>query len=225
MANVGNTLHVKLAWNHQYRIISSKLPPINFFEGKVDPELSDAVFAIESMTNPRLLEEVGNLSLVLPEDRIFGPGASPVMAAFTHPSIGRFTDGSYGAYYAAKTLKTAHAETKHSRAGFMRCTNEDPGVLTMRTYIGEVRKSMIDARSCEHEKLRDPNDWVPGQVFGRQMRDQREWGIVYRSARDPDGECIAALRPPAVSIPRQGPHFGYHWDGHEIREVFALTAS
>ena len=38
-------------WQHQYRIVSSEYPPINFFESLVDPELMDALFHVESLTN------------------------------------------------------------------------------------------------------------------------------------------------------------------------------
>jgi hypothetical protein len=49
-----------------------------------DPDDLDAIFAVESLTNPRLRDDVGNLRLVPLEDRISGPGSSIIMAAFTH---------------------------------------------------------------------------------------------------------------------------------------------
>ena len=52
------------------------------------------------------------------------------------------------------------------------------------------------------------------------MRNENAWGIVYRSIRNPGGECIAALRPPAVTIPRQGPHLAYVWNGSAITGVY-----
>ena len=70
------------------------------FEAVADPADLEAVFQIEAMTNDRLREEAGDLALVPPEDRIAGPGTSPIMAAFTHlsPEGDRFTDGSYGVF-------------------------------------------------------------------------------------------------------------------------------
>jgi hypothetical protein len=52
------------------------------------------------MTNPRLREEAGNLTLVPLEDRVSGPGTTPIMAAFTHlnPEGSRFSGGSFGVY-------------------------------------------------------------------------------------------------------------------------------
>lgn len=210
---------VELEWPRQYRLVPSKYPPIALFEGCVDAELLDELFAIEALTNDRLLEEAGVLSLVRPEDRIVGPGSSPVMAAFTHPSEGRFTDSHFGAYYAANSLDTAFAETRHSRARFMRYTREEPGEIDMRAYIGEICKPMLDVRGPEFSDLHDPDDWGHGQQFARNASRNGDWGIVYNSVRKAGGECIAALRPPAVSIPRQGPHYSYVWDGNEITNI------
>ena len=42
----------------------------------------DAVMAIESLTNPRLRDEMGALSLVPADRRVSGPGTTPIMAAF-----------------------------------------------------------------------------------------------------------------------------------------------
>jgi len=217
---------VELDWPKQYRIISSEYPPINFFERLVEPELMEELFYIESLTNDRLRDEVGDIALVSSNDRVTGPGSSPLMAAFTHISSAcpsRFSDGSYGVYYAANSLDTAIEETKYHRACFLSCTNEDAGEIAMRVYIGKVVKHMHDIRNGDYEDLHDSDDWTPGQKFGREMKAINSWGIVYRSVRDPGGECIAALRPPAVSIPRQGPHLSYVWDGSCISNVYKKT--
>ncbi len=217
---------VELDWEHQYRIIPSEFPPINFFEELVDPELMDDLYYIESLTNDRLRDEAGDISLVPAEDRVSGPGSSPVMAAFTHVSPNsptRFSDGTYGVYYASKTFKTAMEETKYHRARFLSYTNEEPGEIDMRTYIGEVVKPMHDVRGKGFEHLHEPDDWTQSQDFGKTMRDSESWGIVYNSVRHKDGQCIAALRPPAVTIPRQGPHLSYVWDGAIISNVYEKT--
>ncbi len=78
---------------------------------------------------------------------------------------------------------------------------------------------MLDVRGAAFSDLHDPDDWSHGQEFARDAVKDGDWGIVYPSVRRPGGECIAALRPPAVSIPRQGPHFGYEWNGRDIAHV------
>lgn len=211
----------ELDWEHQYRIVSSEFPPINFFETLVEPGLMEELFYLEGLTNDRLRDEAGAIALVDPEDRVSGPGSSPVMAAFTHCGLeNRFSDGRFGVYYAAKSLRTAIEETKFHRARFLAYTREDAGEIAMRVYVGEVAKPLHDVRGPEYGHLHDPDDWRPSQAFGLEMRAARSWGLVYRSVRDPGGECIAAFRPPAVTLPRQGPHLSYVWDGTRIVRVY-----
>ena len=102
----------EVRWTPCYRIIPSRFPPISLFEAVADPADLEAVYAIEAMTNDRLRDEAGELSLVPPEDRVSGPGTSAIMAAFTHlnPVGDRFTDGSYGVFYAGLTLATIRGQ-------------------------------------------------------------------------------------------------------------------
>lgn len=212
-------------WRHQYRIVSSEYPPINFFESLVDPDLMDALLYVESLTNDRLREEVGEITLIAAEDRVTGPGSTPVMSAFTHVGVAsRFTDGGYGIYYASDSLSTAIAETRYHRERFLADTDEEPGELDVRAYVGEIAKPLHDIR-IGFDELQHPDigQYPTAQAFGRRLKDLASWGIVYRSVRAPGGECIAALRPPAVSIPRQGPHLSYVWDGTRITRVYEKT--
>jgi len=223
---VGRPPITKLDWPDQYRIIPSEYPPINFFEQLVDPELMDELYYIESLTNDRLRDEVGDIALVPVEDRITGPGASPVMAAFTHVSLdcpSRFSNGSYGIYYASNRLETAIEETKYHRARFLAYTCEDAGEVSMRVYIGKVIKPMHDVRGDDYQHVHNPDDWSPSQIVGQEIKTINSWGIVYRSVRDAGGECIAALRPPAITIPQQGAHLSYVWDGNRISDVYRKT--
>lgn len=211
---------IDVDWKNQYRIISSKFPPIDFFEGLADPILMNEVFAIEALTNDRLRDEVGDITLVRTADRVSGPGSTPVMAAFTHVGFeSRFSDGSFGVYYAAETMETAVAETKYHRELFLRYTSEDPGEVDMRVYIGQVEQPLHDICSSDYDYLHDPDNWNPSQAFGLEMKAVNSWGLFYRSVRNPGGLCIAALRPPAVSFPVQGPHLAYIWNGKDITEV------
>lgn len=212
-------------WPHQYRIVASEYPPINFFESLVDADLMDALFYVEGLTNDRLRHEAGEIALVAAEDRVCGPGSSPLMAAFTHTGVAsRFTDGSYGVYYASDSMQTAIAETRFHRERFLACTDEEPGEIDMRAYIGEIVRPLHDIRDG-YAELHDPaiDSYPVPQAFGRALREHGAWGIVYRSVRDSGGQCIAALRPPAVSIPRQGAHLSYVWDGECITRVYEKT--
>jgi len=212
---------VSLRWQKVYRIIPTKFPPIDFFECLVAPEQMEAAWYLESLTNDRLRDATGDITLVSSDDRLSGPGASVVMAAFTHignPS--RFSDGGYGVYYAARSLETAVRETSFHRARFLAATGEAPGEIGMRAYVGKPKEPLKDLRVPRFKHLHDPNDYSKSQAFGKAHRDQGDWGFVYRSVRHEGGECIAAFRPRAVSIPVAGPALAYVWDGKRIARVY-----
>ena len=204
----------------QFRIIPSVYPPINFFEDLVNPAEMETLWEIESLTNERLRQEAGDIFLVSKEDRVSGPGSSVIMAAFTHLSKPtRFSDGSYGVYYAGFSQETTIRETIHHRETFLRATDEEPAEITMRLYEGKIQRKLHDIRGKAFIGLHDPTSYFESQEFGRQLRDKNSWGLVYNSVRHHGGTCIAAFRPLAISIPKQISHLKYIWNGEKISEV------
>ncbi len=200
-------------WSNAYRIINSAFPPISVFEDTLNPDDLDIAFALESLTNDRLRDQAGVLNRVRPEDRLCGEGSTPIMAAFTHIGrASRFTDGSYGVYYCASSVEAAIAETCFHQAQFWRATQEASIEITLRTYINKVLQPMIDVR--DDPRLHQPSaaSYGAAQAFARPHREALAWGLLYNSVRLNGHECVAAFRPPALSIPVQGPHFRYVWD-------------
>lgn len=201
-------------WEKLHRLIPSHFPPIDLFENVADPADLDIVWALESATNDRLLEEAGDLSLVPKAERISGPGTSPVMAAFTHIAVAtRFSDGvGYGVYYGAKDLNTAFAETIYHREKFLSATNEPDTELTMRCYINKIALPLHDIRGDEFESMYS-EDYSAAQQFAKEMRANGSNGLLYKSVRDKGGECVAAFKPKTVTIPVQSAHYKYVWSG------------
>ena len=70
------------AWDAAFRMINSAFPPITLFEDVLNPADLEMAYALEAMTNDRLLDQCGVLRRVPVEDRVSGPGSTPVMAAF-----------------------------------------------------------------------------------------------------------------------------------------------
>jgi hypothetical protein len=211
-------------WQPCYRIIPSRFPPIGLFEAVADPADLEAVFRIEAMTNDRLREEVGELTLVPAEDRVAGPGSSPIMAAFTHlnPAGDRFTDGSYGVFYASLTIETAIAETTHHRTRFLEATEEPAQEIDMRVYAVDLDADLHDIRAMRdsHPGYYHPTSYAMSQELGRALRDAGSDGVVYRSVRDEAGECAAVFRPRLLSNCRQERHLCYVWDGRVISTIY-----
>jgi len=214
---------VRIQWRPCWRIIPSRYPPIGLFERVASPEDLDAVIEIESMTNPRMRQEAGELHLVPEEDRVTGPGAGYIMAAFTHlnPQGSRFSDGTWGVWYAGADLDTAIAETRHHREAFLRATSEPPMALDMRVLVADLDAEMHDIRGWRDARpdIYDPRDYAASQAFARSLRQSGSWGIVYMSLRHPQGECAAVFRPPALANCRQERHLRYIWDGTAITDI------
>ena len=207
-----------------WRIVPSRFPPIQLFERVADPADLQALAAVESLTNPRLRQEIGELSLVPPEDRVSGPGTSAIMAAFTHlnPEGSRFSDGSFGVFYAAADMETAIAETKYHRERFLRATNQGRMEIDMRVYLTNLDAHLHDirARQADHALVYHNDNYAAGQQLARTLRGAGSGGIAYSSVRRPEGECVAVFRPRLLSKCRQGAHLCYAWDGSRIATVY-----
>ncbi|WP_197911652.1 RES family NAD+ phosphorylase [Kineobactrum salinum] len=210
-------------WARGVRIIPSIYPPIGLFDEVADPADLEAVFAVEQLTNPRLREEVGTLALVPREDRISGPGTTPIMAAFTHPNRegSRFSPGGYGVYYVADGVETAIAETRYHRERLLRYQDIGPQRLQMRAYVGAVEAEWVDLRGLrgEYPELYARDSYAASQPFGQGCRDERAWGIAYHSVRHDEGQCLGVFRPAACRPVRQSSHYEYCYDGQRISHV------
>jgi len=211
-------------WKPCWRIIPSRFPPIQLFEAVADPYDLEAVFEVEAMTNDRLRDEVGELQLVPPQDRISGPGTSTIMTAFTHlnPDGSRFSDGTWGTYYAGIDLDTAIAETRYHRTAFLKATNEASMELDMRVLVTDLDGKLHDIRSQQDKRpeLYNPDAYGASQGFARALRDNHSNGILYNSVRHHPGQCIAIFRPSLLSNCRQERHLCYVWNGDEISGVY-----
>ena len=120
----------RVRWSRTYRIIPSRYPPVQLFERIGDSEDWEALAEVESLTNDRIRQEIGEISLVPQGERVSGAGASWVMAPFTHlghPT--RFSDGTHGVYYCARHANTKHAATPKISL-IPEATASAPGKLT-----------------------------------------------------------------------------------------------
>lgn len=220
-------IETQISWTPCFRIIPSRFPPVALFEKVTDPADLAAVFQLESMTNPRIRDEVGALELIPPDERVSGPGASFVMAAFTHvnPLGSRFSDGSYGVYYAAFDLDTAIAETIYHQVKHLTYTREPPQDLDMRVLMADLNAKLVDLHGAGQEDILHPLNYGPAQTFAIEVRSSGHDGLVYPSVRKNGGDCAAAFRPKCISNCRQSKHLSYPWDGVTIRQELITEKS
>lgn len=220
----------RVRWRPSWRLVPSRFPPVSVFDRVANTEDLEIIQEIEGITNDRLRQEIGKLSLVPEKDRVYGPGTTPIMAAFTHlnPHGSRFSDGTYGVYYAAKSIHTAVEETKFQSTRFLAATKEPPIEVDMRSYASDIDKSLHDIRhrqnSMKDMYSPDPANYGPAQTFARNLRNDNSHGIVYSSVRHAGGECIAIFRPKVLKPVVQGEHYCYVWDGKQISDVYIKKA-
>lgn len=212
-------------WPRYCRLVSSAYPPIDVFEDIAPPEdwwlLSSGI----GKSNPRIADTVGKLDMIPPHRRIRGPGASYVMAPFTHCSphhAGRFHDGHFGAFYAAREFETAVAETVFHTQRFLRATQEAPGwIATKCELVGRIAAKLVDLRTPGAQPWLDPDpqNYPASQRFAQEIRAAGAEGIVYPSVRHHGGECFAAFWPDVMQIPEPGRYLDYFYNGSRIEYI------
>ncbi len=194
MSEPAQTSRARIQWRQAVRIIRSLYPPIDLFEDIADPADWPLLIAAEMKTNPRLMDSIGNIALVPRSRRVSGPGASYLMAPFTHVSTdrpSRFSDGRYGVLYAGKTFETALFETMHHHARFMTATAQPPGWTSQfREILLDIDASLHDLRGLERtDAVLAADDYTASQAFGLGLRALGSDGIVYPSVRHQGGQC------------------------------------
>lgn len=213
----------RVLWRPSYRLIRARLPRIDIFESIASPDDLPAVLAVEALTNPRLREAIGPIAAIPVNERAVGPGAAFIMAPFAYPSRARFSDGIFGAYYAARDLETAIAEVSFHRAYFAAQTPTPPMDFDERIIEADVDGVLTNLRRIPREDAifdPDPERYAVGQAFARKARAAGSGGLAYRSVRRRDGECVALFTPREVRHARTTGYIGLRWDGHTIVDAF-----
>jgi hypothetical protein len=215
------------AWTPCYRIIASEYAHENLFDRITDDlayakqeEEADALREIADLTNAHVLAEMGRIELVLPQDRIYGPGAGLIMAAFAYPTAAsRFSDGSAGTYYAGQSIVTAIAETRYHADHYLR--GSGPCVTEKTVIEADLDGTFLDVRRPRPAPagIYDQADYRAGQALGAVVRQMLGFGILYDSVRDRGGACVAVTRPPVLRQATAVQTLQYAWDGSKVTEV------
>jgi RES domain len=209
-------------WETAVRIIRSIHPPIDLFEDIADPADWPLLISAEQKTNPRLMENIGNLELVPEGRRVSGHGSTYLMAPFCHVSPdrkSRFSDGSFGVLYAGNVFEVALLETIYHHQRFMTRTREAPGWTSQfREIVMNIDARLHDLRKPDADQLQalDPNSYAFSQALAARLRAAGSDGLVYPSARQKSRECVALFYADLATNAVQGRHLDYHWDGTKV---------
>jgi hypothetical protein len=220
----------QIRWPKAWRIIASRFPPIDLFERvSENADVRNALIALEQATNPRVRDDIGDISLVPPERRVSGPNATWVMAPFTHVNRkgSRFSNGTYGIYYAAERRETATRETAYHFGRFASDSHDPPRREDMRVLVGAIDHAFDEVDSlpeAHRNAVLDENSYTASQDFALRRRNNESDGLSYPSVRHKGGRCIAAFWPDVVGIPIQERHLQYEWDGQRVARVFDFSS-
>jgi hypothetical protein len=220
---------VSLGETHGYRLINSKFPPIDIFEQVISAEDFELAFLLQSLTNPRLKAEVGNLNL-LPMDEIpWGiRGCSYAIGAFTHVNAqgSRFSDGSYGVLYIANDADTAIAEVSYHHNNYF----SNVSGFKFERFVFRLLACQFSAPSCADithisldNPLYSPSSYSASQSLARELKNNHVEAIQYRSVRHTPGLCWGLFTPQHILDVLQSAHYEMVWDGQRISATAKLS--
>ena len=116
----------------------------------------------------------------------------------------RFGDGSVRVWYGALEEDTALAETCFHQLRQLRAIEgiAEPVTRYRAVYRVQARGLFLEVRGKEdaHPELLD-DDYAATQAIGKHAAAQGLPGVLYPSARWPDGSCLAAFRADPLSAP------------------------
>lgn len=189
---------------------------------ETDEDLA-AIFALDAATNDRLLAEQQLLPGIGLEELVFGvPHAAVVNAAFCHanPLGARFSGPDRGAWYAAVELATSQAEVAFHKSVQLAEIGRFEDSITYDDYLADFSASFHDLRRTRaFRACLDPDSYVASQALAEALLADGSLGVVYPSARQPGGTCIACFRPALVANVRRGKTYRFTWSGEAAPSV------
>lgn len=208
-----------------FRLVNSKFPPINLFDDVADADEFEAVCAIQELTNPRILNELGNLNCLPIAEIPFGiDGCNYATSPFTHVNSdgSRFSNGDYGLLYLADTIDTAIKETVyHQERYFKNITGLHYDTIIMRGLKFTFSCTALDIKAAD-ENIYHPDDYTFSRLLGRQALKDKVEALEYCSVRSAGQTCWALYTPKNVQKVIQAKHYEYVWDGQKISKVNQL---
>ena len=205
-----------------FRLINSKLPTIHIFNDVAGPDEFQDLYDLQTMTNPRLNQEAGDLNYIDLKEVPWGiPGCNYAAAPFTHvaPDGSRFSSGEFGMFYIADTMETALTEVEYHQSQYLK-NIEDLKFdrLVFRglacTFSGEV---MHDATELEasHE-VYHTDDYAAARALGAILRAAGSEGLQYWSVRNPGATCWGLFTPRNVQSIVPAAHYEFVVRGGDI---------
>ena len=218
----------RITWSQSQRVIATRFPSKHLFEGVAAQDDWDNLERLANLTSPRVQQSESGWGMFKATDCATGEGANLIMApfAYRHADGSRFTDGTYGAYYAGRDLKTAIDETVYHAEKFARDSRLPPITFEKQVLEARIAGAFHDLRkSLPDKKILSKDSYAVSQPFACKLRERgHSNGIVYPSVRSAGGECVAVFLPRLVTDCRRTRYLAYVWDGTAITQVYEMSA-
>jgi hypothetical protein len=205
-----------------FRLIPSRFPPVNVYEGLITNDLQDEIVAVENLTNPRL-RSLNRLQQSSPGNTVADPrlqnwNLAPF--AYGNPDGSTFFGENHPCLEAAFERQTALAVSVAKRQTFMEATREAPIGLDMRMLCTPINGLFWDLRDVSD--LPASLDQPQRRAIGSNM-PQTAQGILYRPIERPAGTCVAVVTGDVLQRSQQTVHFRYMWDGQSISLLYVFN--
>ncbi|BAM93139.1 hypothetical protein S58_71750 [Bradyrhizobium oligotrophicum S58] len=204
-----------------YRLIPSRFPPVNVYDGLIASDRLDEIVSVENITNPRL-RSLDRLQ----RNAADGANADPKLQnwnlapfAYGNPDGSTFFDEQRPCLELSLEQQTALAVSVAKRQSFMEATSEAPIGLDMRMLCTPINGVFWDLRQVSRSVA--AMDQLSRYDLGTRMPENAN-GILYRPIERPTGACVAILTGDVLQRSQQTVHFRYVWDGSRISELYAF---
>lgn len=201
-------------------------PPVLGPLAETDEDM-EALAELEALTNRRQLGQRAGLADLDARELAFRTralglqrwGHTHVNAAFLYTRAGgsRFNDDGRGAWYCAFDDLTALAEVGYHKTRELQNTRCFEDETTYQALLADFIGPFPDLRGMDGQFDCLSGDigigYPAGQALAADLRAQGHAGLLYPSARHPDGQCLAVFVPQCVQNVRPGAKWVMRWTG------------
>ena len=133
----------------------------------------------------------------------------------------RFSDGSFGVYYASQERETAIAETVFHRSRLLAQSAAPPALIPVSAFTAAIAGELHDLRGLRamFPMVYKKDDYSASQRLGADLHKSGSGGVAYDSVRREGGHCFGVMRPTVLRSCRRVQDLYYRWDGRAIVEV------
>lgn len=212
------------------RNIVSRRESVDLFRDLVErPEDARVLVRHELETKPAA-DPQPIISRPFEDASTYDPIANAIQWPFDHPAASRFSAGSYGVWYGARTLEgsiceTAHHFRRNTLASEIARSSKTPIYQERRVHMVRCSAALVDLRElcADDSRLVDPANYAHCQALGSELRAAFLPGVITLSARLANEQIVGVFVREALSDPRDVCYLTYALDAQSGRVFVERT--